>query len=72
MNPQPRQNRAPLRPGAIAAALAVLVTLGLIMSWAPNRASIYLADSPPAQAGTHGAGPVPSGAGLGAILGAIR
>src|SRR5580658_1295727 len=49
MNPTLHQNRAPLRPGVIAAALGVLVTLGLIMSQAPKRASIYVADSPPAQ-----------------------
>jgi|HubBroStandDraft_4_1064222.scaffolds.fasta_scaffold202072_2 hypothetical protein len=69
-----RPNRAPIRPDALAAALALLVTLGWIMSQTPNRASVYLADSPPSQTETaqHGAVPVAAGTGLAAILGAIR
>jgi hypothetical protein len=67
------QNRAQMRSGIIATALGVLVTLGLIISQTPNGASVYLADSPPAQAGpAHATSPVATGAGLAAILGAIR
>jgi hypothetical protein len=74
MNTHLRQNRAAVRPDAIAAALALLVTLGWIMSQAPSRASIYMADSPPAQAeaAQRGASPFAAGTGLAAILGAIR
>jgi hypothetical protein len=50
MNPKHEQNQGSGSPGAIAAALGVLVTLGWIASQAPPRHSVYLADSPPAQA----------------------
>jgi hypothetical protein len=69
-----RHTRSPFRPDALAAALALLVTLGWIMAQTPNRASVYLADSPPSQAeaAQPPASPVAAGTGLGAILGAIR
>ena len=73
MNAQSYQNRAPMRPGAIAAAVAALVTVGFIMSQAPNRASLYMADSPPAQAAaTHPTSPITPGAALSGILRALR
>jgi hypothetical protein len=73
MNPTLRQKRAPMRPGVIAATVGVLVTLGLIMSQAPNRASIYVADSPPTQAAaTHPTTPIAPGAAVAGILRALR
>jgi hypothetical protein len=62
-----------MRADAIAAAVGVLVALGWIMSQAPNRASVYMADSPPAQTeAAHRASPVAAGEGLAALLSSVR
>lgn len=74
MAPRLHQNRAPMRADVIAAAVTVLLTLGWVMWQAPPRASVYLADSPPAQAeaAQQSAGPAAAGTGLAALLGALR